>query len=417
MTTPAASVPLALPWITGEPASLFWHVRAVGQRQPRRSGARRRRSTCAGSQRAARRSLDRPAPASSAGAPWTARPATRCGSRTPRRPEDVLDDHQRRRRARVLPRTGQDQSGPVLWRVRAERVALRRSEERPPGRRRTGPWSPVFKSAAPAQAPASPLRLVKAVSDVVSTSGPRRSPTRSSRRFTVNGAPTTPEGLYRVYVVHRPRLREPRLHRLPGLEPGLRAAVERRAGAARGQAADGRRHRGQADRARARRDRPREDRPLGHHRPLLRGRRPGRVMAQAPAGGPQQVTTTQSTTRQARRRRSARPRPSRRRATITYQDTELPQDVCATGRFLTFGKAGRTPTPTSGGHPTATGLSPNGRLLTAVTWKPRFFGSPLVTWDAGVGRRRLPGASGAGATTRGGRQARCARRPRRRRSR
>ena len=63
----------------------------------------------------------------------------------------------------------------------------------------------------------------------------------------------------------------------------------------------------------------------------------------------------------------------------------LPQDVCATGRFLTFAKAGRTPTPTSGGHPTATGLSPNGRLLTAVTWKPRFFGSPLVTWDPASG--------------------------------
>ncbi len=29
---------------------------------------------------------------------------------------------------------------------------------------------------------------------------------------------------------------------------------------------------------------------------------------------------------------------------IVYQDVELPQDVCAQGRFLTFGKGGGTPT-------------------------------------------------------------------------
>ena len=30
LTTPAVSIPIALPWITGSPASLYWHVRAVG---------------------------------------------------------------------------------------------------------------------------------------------------------------------------------------------------------------------------------------------------------------------------------------------------------------------------------------------------------------------------------------------------
>ena len=29
LTTPATAIPLSLPWITGEPASLYWHVRAV----------------------------------------------------------------------------------------------------------------------------------------------------------------------------------------------------------------------------------------------------------------------------------------------------------------------------------------------------------------------------------------------------
>ena len=30
LTTPATTIPLSLPWITGDPASLYWHVRAVG---------------------------------------------------------------------------------------------------------------------------------------------------------------------------------------------------------------------------------------------------------------------------------------------------------------------------------------------------------------------------------------------------
>ena len=30
LTTPATTVPLSLPWITGDPASLYWRVRAVG---------------------------------------------------------------------------------------------------------------------------------------------------------------------------------------------------------------------------------------------------------------------------------------------------------------------------------------------------------------------------------------------------
>ena len=77
VATPAASVPLALPWITGEPASLFWRVRTVGP------AGLSQWSTPEGVQHA----LDAAAhaapgrrPASSAGAPSRAQPATRCGS-------------------------------------------------------------------------------------------------------------------------------------------------------------------------------------------------------------------------------------------------------------------------------------------------------------------------------------------------
>ena len=68
-----------------------------------------------------------------------------------------------------------------------------------------------------------------------------------------------------------------------------------------------------------------------------------------------------------------------------YRDLELPQDVCDKGRFLTFGKSSRTPVLTDRGAPTATGLAPNGRRTTAVTTRPSFYGSPLVTWEPASG--------------------------------
>jgi hypothetical protein len=70
---------------------------------------------------------------------------------------------------------------------------------------------------------------------------------------------------------------------------------------------------------------------------------------------------------------------------VVYQDTVLPQDVCAGGHFLTFGKSSTSPVVSSHGHPTASGLSPNGRLLAAASSKPSFYGSPLVTWGPASG--------------------------------
>ncbi|MBV9413437.1 MAG: hypothetical protein JO363_00510 [Solirubrobacterales bacterium] len=66
------------------------------------------------------------------------------------------------------------------------------------------------------------------------------------------------------------------------------------------------------------------------------------------------------------------------------QDTELPQDACQANRVLAFGKHSVDATPT----PQAVGLSPNGRLLAGATSRSWFYGSPLVTWTA------APAASG-----------------------
>ena len=65
-------------------------------------------------------------------------------------------------------------------------------------------------------------------------------------------------------------------------------------------------------------------------------------------------------------------------ATLSYADAELPQDVCASGRVLAFGKAS-VPVVAGQGTPYASGLSPTGRLI-ASTGSTPFYGHPLVAW-------------------------------------
>jgi hypothetical protein len=61
-----------------------------------------------------------------------------------------------------------------------------------------------------------------------------------------------------------------------------------------------------------------------------------------------------------------------------YMDAELPQDTCASGRVLAFGKAS-SPVVAGQGTAYASGLSPRGRLIASSGSKP-FYGHPLVAW-------------------------------------
>jgi hypothetical protein len=70
--------------------------------------------------------------------------------------------------------------------------------------------------------------------------------------------------------------------------------------------------------------------------------------------------------------------------TIDYVDAELAQDACALGRRASFGKQSQ-PAVTASGTPYAAGLSPSGRLLSATKPKPVFVGAPLVTWTPALG--------------------------------
>lgn len=69
---------------------------------------------------------------------------------------------------------------------------------------------------------------------------------------------------------------------------------------------------------------------------------------------------------------------------IAYQDDEIPQDACSSGRVATFGKESQQP-DTGGTIPYSSGLSPKGRLAPASTRKPVFFGPPLVAWTPPIG--------------------------------
>ena len=69
---------------------------------------------------------------------------------------------------------------------------------------------------------------------------------------------------------------------------------------------------------------------------------------------------------------------------LSYYDVETPQDACAAGRVLAFGKTSE-PAVSRAGSPFASGLSPNGRLTAAASARPSFYGSPLVAWEPALG--------------------------------
>ena len=66
-----------------------------------------------------------------------------------------------------------------------------------------------------------------------------------------------------------------------------------------------------------------------------------------------------------------------------YRDLELPQDVCAAGRVMRFGKESE-PSLVAAGQLFATGLSSDGRLTSAVH-TTAFYGQPLVSWTPALG--------------------------------
>ena len=71
---------------------------------------------------------------------------------------------------------------------------------------------------------------------------------------------------------------------------------------------------------------------------------------------------------------------------IEYWDDELAEDVCqqGNGRVAILGKASERPA-TAAGAPYSSGLSPKGGLRAATVKTPTFFGAPLVAWKPVLG--------------------------------
>jgi len=68
---------------------------------------------------------------------------------------------------------------------------------------------------------------------------------------------------------------------------------------------------------------------------------------------------------------------------LVYEDMELPQDACASGRIGRFGISSE-PTLTSAGDLFATGLSSTGHLTSALH-TTAFYGEPVVSWTPALG--------------------------------
>jgi hypothetical protein len=366
LTTPAASVPISLPWITGDPASLFWRVRAsgpLGVSQWSNPSAFVMRWT----------QMPHPLPAGPGYVRWsTVDGATGyqvwfVNAGNPKAPvalgkqfttiTNVADEREYYLPGRIAP------SG-VQWRVRAERRVYGTTANGLPAVS-FGPWSPVFTSGlSPATSTAgAPFQAVKAVSDVVST--PVHPQAHSLvPAFTVDGNPPAPATLYRVYVFTD---RDCLNRVFTGYPVASPAYAPRSTGGA--------------------------VLPTGTNR-MADGTTvtPNEVAKGAPAKidlwdnlGRYYAVAVPVIVEGQKHAASPAATSKSAGATIVYQDIVLPQDVCQAGHFITFGKSSSAPVVTADGHPTATGLSPSGRLLASASWMPSFYGSPLVTWQPASG--------------------------------
>jgi hypothetical protein len=67
-----------------------------------------------------------------------------------------------------------------------------------------------------------------------------------------------------------------------------------------------------------------------------------------------------------------------------YRDVELPQDACRSGRVMRFGKTSAA-VVTAGKAPFASGMSTRGLLASASRRVPTFYGTPLVAWEPALG--------------------------------
>ena len=164
LTTPAVSIPVSLPWITGNPYSLYAHVRAITARA-RQAGARRSASTCAG-----RRCPTPITPAYPGLLRWSAVPGANAymlwlvdAGKVFTTRSNMADE-----REYYTLHQGAAYSSVVHWRVRPMRWLYGQTDNGIPSVS-YGPWSPIYTSYNP-PFQAGPVTAL----ETVSTSSPTR---------------------------------------------------------------------------------------------------------------------------------------------------------------------------------------------------------------------------------------------------
>lgn len=73
---------------------------------------------------------------------------------------------------------------------------------------------------------------------------------------------------------------------------------------------------------------------------------------------------------------------------IFYQDVVFPEDMCAEGKAISFGKTSEVVTTTESGVPFASGLSPTGKVISAGSDVPNFFQRVVIAWKPAVGANK-----------------------------
>jgi hypothetical protein len=440
LKTPAVAIPISLPWITGQPYSLYAHVRAWTKGSPgpwsTRFGFNMRWTAVPAPLGPSYPGLLRwtSVPGASAYSVWIQDPADPTLSKIFWTRTNMADE-------REFYTFHQDPSwtGTVLWRVRAERQLVGTTQNGLPAVS-YGPWSHVYSSTNPAFA-TGPLRVVSTVSSVVSDTAHTRAH-EVMPAFIFSGDTSiwgSTHQLYRVEVFTDQDCLNPVYY---GAVVGSPAYVPREVGplampttvdeetaAETAFLDDGTEPNGVTADGATIRTNEMDQTPAGAKIDLWDSNWPGgyywTVMPVTPVADQQLTTTLTAPTaigattitvanssgiaagdhilvgnapgseaavvstvvgntitlvaglHSAHAMDEDVVRPS---GGIKYHDAELAQDACASGRMLTFGKTNDPAVTGQSATPYVSGLSPTGTLVAAKTKSPRFYGTPLIAW-------------------------------------
>jgi hypothetical protein len=69
---------------------------------------------------------------------------------------------------------------------------------------------------------------------------------------------------------------------------------------------------------------------------------------------------------------------------VYYKDVVFPEDMCAEGKVISFGKTSEVVTTSESGVPFASGLAPSGKVVAASAQVPKFFQRIVIAWKPAV---------------------------------